>query len=106
MPSPRLDWYLAPTGGLGAPSTTRVGRWREERLDELRDHRRRAGGAVRGDRERRDGPVDLLGDGGRDHVRRRHGVVHAAARAVALEAVADVAVLLEMVPQREVQERP
>ena len=33
-------------------------------------------------------------------------VVHAPARAVALEPVADVAVLLEVVAQREVQERP
>ena len=54
-----------------------------------------------------DGAVDLLGDrlGDRPPGRRRR-VVHAAAGAVPLQPMADVAVLLEVVPQREVQERP
>ena len=49
---------------------------------------------------------DLLGDRGGDLVRAVGLEVHAAPGAVALEPVADVEVLLEVVPEREVEERP
>ena len=75
-------------------------------LDQLGDQRRRPRGAVPLHRSRGDGPVDLLRDGLGDRVRVGGVVVHVPAGAVAVEAVADVAVLLEVVAQREVQERP
>src|SRR5438270_10446972 len=52
------------------------------------------------------GPRQLVGHGGGDHLGRRRGVVHAPACAVALEAVGDVEVLLEVVAEREVEEGP
>ena len=51
-------------------------------------------------------PADLLGDRLRDHLGSRFVEVHAPPGAVALEAVADVEVLLEVVAQREVEEGP
>ncbi len=58
------------------------------------------------DRQIVDRPADLRGDRGGD-VRWLRGLeVHAPAGPVALQPVPDVEVLLEVVPQREVQERP
>ena len=53
-----------------------------------------------------DRAVDLLGDRRGDHLRAGTRRSPCSARAVALEPVPDVAVLLEVVAQREVQERP
>ena len=58
------------------------------------------------DRPVADVAADLLGDRRRDHVGRRGVEVHAPPGAVAVEAMADVEVLLEVVAQREVEERP
>src|SRR3954452_10896553 len=50
--------------------------------------------------------ADLAGDRVRDQLRRRAVEVHPPPGAVALEPVADVEVLLKVVAQREVEERP
>src|SRR4029450_9561579 len=50
--------------------------------------------------------ADLVGDGGGDHLRGGGGEVHAATGVVPVQAVGDVVVLLEVVGQGEVQERP
>ena len=65
-----------------------------------------AGGAVGLDRPVVDGAADLGGDGGGDGVGVAGGVVHPPARPVAVQAVGDVEVLLEVVGKREVEERP
>ena len=67
--------------------------------------------AAGGGAARLDGPVvdlaaDLLGDRRGDDLGRRRLEVHAAARAVAPEPVPHVGVLLEVVAEREVEERP
>src|SRR4051812_19891069 len=75
--------------------------------DELRDHRRRPRGAVRLDVAVVDRAAAELLRQRRGYLRRAvDGEVHAAPRAVALEPVPDMEVLLEVVAQREVEERP
>ena len=53
-----------------------------------------------------DDVADVVSDGRRDQVGIARRVVHAPAGAVAVQAVPDVEVLLEVMPQREVEERP
>src|SRR5215207_11324687 len=74
--------------------------------EQLGDPRRGEGSAVGLDRDVLDVAPDLLFDGCRDHLWRRGVEVHAAPCPVAVQAVADVEVLLEVMAQREVEERP
>src|SRR5581483_7592889 len=53
-----------------------------------------------------DGAIDLIGDRGGDRLRRRVAIGHPSAGAVSLQAVTDVEVLLEVVLEWEVEERP
>src|SRR5260370_21852127 len=50
--------------------------------------------------------MQLFGEGGADDFRRRVLEVHAAPRAVAIEPVADMEVLFEVVTEREIEEWP
>jgi hypothetical protein len=76
------------------------------RLEEVGEQGGGAGGAVGGNGAVVDVAADLGGDGGGDVGRARVLVVHVLPGAVALEPVADVEVLLEVVAERELQERP
>src|SRR5215471_861144 len=75
-------------------------------LDEFGDELGGAGRAVGLNVAVADGLAGQFGDVGGDEVRVGGGVVHVSAGAVAVESVADVEVLLEVVPERKVQERP
>src|ERR1700735_855006 len=75
-------------------------------LEEVGEQGCGAGGAVGGDRAVVDLAADLGGDRGGDAGRFGGVVVHAASGAVAVQPVAYVEVLLEVVAEREVQERP
>src|SRR2546425_13242973 len=102
-----LAWAAAECGpwlGLGRSPEAR--QFPTNHLDRLGD---RGGGAccpARVDGLIVDLAAELLADRSRDLVRTVVLEVHAAARAIALEPVAHVEVLLEVVPQREVEERP
>ncbi len=74
-------------------------------LDEFGNEPGGTGRAVGLDVAVADGLAGQFGDAGGDEVGVGGGVVHALASAVAVEPVADVEVLLEVVPEREVQER-
>src|SRR5215831_12419457 len=74
-------------------------------LDEFGDELGGAGRSVGLDVAVADGLAGQLGDVGGDEVGVGGGIVHAMAGAVAVEAVADVEVLLEVVPEWEVEER-
>src|SRR5215218_8509763 len=76
-----------------------------ENLEQLGDQLRRPRGAVRLDRLIVDLTADLLGDRDGDLLRAVRLEVHPPARAVALQPVAYVEVLLEVVAEREVEER-
>src|SRR5688572_8904857 len=76
------------------------------RLEQFGNQRRRTCGTVPLHRPIVDLPPDLLRDHHRNRVRRRQVEVHHATRAVLLESVAHVEVLLEVMAQRDVQERP
>src|SRR5216683_6949668 len=74
--------------------------------DELGQDRRGAGGAVGLDRAVADRAADLRRDSLGQALRLGLVVVQATARAVLAQAVPDVEVLLEMVADRHVEERP
>ena len=50
--------------------------------------------------------MKLLDDGRGDRLRRRSAEVHRATGSIAIESMADMEVLLEVMPQREIDERP
>ena len=75
-------------------------------LEEAGEQRRCPGGAVGGDRTVVDPAANFSGDRCGDVGWLGGLVVHAPACLVAVEPVADVEVLLEVVAEREVQERP
>src|SRR5688572_31586280 len=85
--------------------TTNVGTVAAMGSDELGDQRGRPGRAVAFDRQVVDVPSDLGCDRLGDRVRTGGLVVHSPAGPVPVEPVADMDLLLEVVPQREVQER-
>src|SRR4051794_30903334 len=74
--------------------------------EKLGDRCRRTGCAVGLDRAVVDVAADLCGDRGGDLLGPVEFEVHAPPRSVALEAVADMEVLLEVMAKREVEERP
>src|SRR5690349_10849161 len=74
-------------------------------LDEFGDEPGGAGRAVGLDVAVADGLAGQLSDAGGDQVGVGRQVVHARAGAVTVEPVPDVEVLLEVVPEREIQER-
>src|SRR5215510_12310404 len=74
-------------------------------LDEFGDELGGAGRAVGLNVAVADGLAGQFGDVGGDEIGVGGGVVHALAGAVAVKPVADVEVLLEVVAEREVQER-
>src|SRR5215469_7409127 len=92
-----------PTGcygvGPGSGETPRLP------LDEFGDELGGAGRAVGLNVAVADGLADQFSNVGRDEAGVGGGVVHVLAGAVAVEPVADVEVLLEVVPEREVEER-
>src|SRR5215470_14943092 len=75
-------------------------------LDEFGDEPGGAGRAAGLNVAVADGLAGQLGDVGGDEVGVGGGVVHVLAGPVAVEPVADVEVLLEVVPEREVEEQP
>src|SRR5919204_6088109 len=81
-------------------------RRRATRLEQLCDVRRGALRAVALDRPVGNVAADLRCNRVRDHVRGRLVEVHAAARAVPLQPVPYVEVLLEVVAEREVEKPP
>src|SRR5262249_49752419 len=74
-------------------------------LDEFGDEPGGAGRTVGLDVAVADGLSGQLGDACGDEIGVRGGVVHVLAGAVPVEPVTDVEVLLEVVPEREVEER-
>jgi hypothetical protein len=75
-------------------------------LEQLHEVPGRSGGAVGLDIAVVDLAADLFGDRRRDPLWRGVVEVHATTGPVAFEPMADVEVLLEVVAQREVEERP
>src|SRR3972149_320812 len=93
--SPRSTIWARPSPG---PSPAQ--------LQQLGDQASRPRGSVGPHRAVVDRASDLLGDRGGDLLRAIGAEVHRPPRAVAVEAVADVEVLLEVVTEREVEEGP
>ena len=87
-------FMLKPEAGAGAP-----------RLEQLGEQARRPRGAVALDVGAASAVGESSGDRGGDGLGRRRGQVHRVARAVALQAMAHVQVLLEVPAQGEVDER-
>src|SRR5690349_14766155 len=74
-------------------------------LDQLGDQMRGSGGTIRLDVGVVDALADQLSDPGGDEVRVARRVVHAFARPIAIQPVAYMKVLLEVMGEREVEER-
>src|SRR5687768_1900612 len=74
--------------------------------EQLCDALRGAAGAAGFDVAIQDGPLEPVGDRVRQHLGIGLVVVHAGPRAVPPESMRHMDVLLEMVPQREIEERP
>src|SRR5207253_4568338 len=76
------------------------------RLEEFGDSLRGPGGTAGLDRAVIGLALELLDDGGGNYLGRRASEVHRPARPIAIESMAHMEVLLEVMPQREIDERP